>query len=418
MHYTYLRRYALHILSPCGFCSLPASVQIHVSKELCYVTTQTRIAHHRVVLPHIGMPPYDLEQMQAIESQLHQTPFSEQWQLPQPVACPSGCQDEVYCSQHCAAAAWVAHHSLLCCQASCPRSDAAGCVPETPSSSGNHASGSGSYASSSNNYASGNQTAASSASNRAQLPAGHAAAVREFREHADNTNDIFLVAAQAIAHTLITAHAALASGGPSNLSCWEALMKGWRPYRMGWKKVWWECVACPEDVEDEQAFRRELKDLAQESMSLLRAAIFDERFAALFELDVYGSIVGMFELNNLGIMSPSPVQEYIEAIDDLPDVDKSLIAQLGLDAEELRVDGTAYYALQSCINHSCQPNAHAMKSEHDLNCSAVIIAKHSIPARGEITISYIDESLPYEERQEALKDYGFVCRCLLCQQEH
>jgi len=118
-----------------------------------------------------------------------------------------------------------------------------------------------------------------------------------------------------------------------------------------------------------------------------------------------------------GIMSPSPVQEYIEAIDDLPDVDKSLIAKLGLDPEELCVDGTAFYAVQSCINHSCQPNAHAIRFEQDLNCSAVIIAKHSIPAGEEITISYIDESLSYEERQEALKDYGFVCKCLLCQQE-
>ena len=32
------------------------------------------------------------------------------------VACYSGCQDEVYCSQACATEAWHAHHSLLCCQ--------------------------------------------------------------------------------------------------------------------------------------------------------------------------------------------------------------------------------------------------------------------------------------------------------------
>ena len=44
----------------------------------------------------------------------------------------------------------------------------------------------------------------------------------------------------------------------------------------------------------------ELKDLAQESLDLLRRAIFDERFPALFELGVYGNIIGMFELNNLG----------------------------------------------------------------------------------------------------------------------
>lgn len=46
--------------------------------------------------------------------------------------------------------------------------------------------------------------------------------------------------------------------------------------------------------------RAELKDLASDSLNLLRAAIYDERFPALFDLDVYGSIVGMFELNNLG----------------------------------------------------------------------------------------------------------------------
>ena len=44
----------------------------------------------------------------------------------------------------------------------------------------------------------------------------------------------------------------------------------------------------------------ELKDLASDSLNLLKAAIYDERFPALFDLEVYGSIVGMFELNNLG----------------------------------------------------------------------------------------------------------------------
>jgi len=39
-----------------------------------------------------------------------------------------------------------------------------------------------------------------------------------------------------------------------------------------------------------------------------------------------------FEGSNIvaGIMSPSPVQEYIEAMDDLPDADRSLIAKLDL----------------------------------------------------------------------------------------
>ena len=44
----------------------------------------------------------------------------------------------------------------------------------------------------------------------------------------------------------------------------------------------------------------DLKDLAQESLSLLQAAIYDDRFPALFDLEVYGNLIGMFELNNLG----------------------------------------------------------------------------------------------------------------------
>ena len=40
--------------------------------------------------------------------------------------------------------------------------------------------------------------------------------------------------------------------------------------------------------------------LARDSLELLRAALFDARFADLFDLDVYGAILGMFELNNMG----------------------------------------------------------------------------------------------------------------------
>lgn len=51
------------------------------------------------------------------------------------------------------------------------------------------------------------------------------------------------------------------------------------------------------------AWIAELKGLASDSLHLLQAAIYDERFPELFGLDVYGSIVGMFELNNLGMQA-------------------------------------------------------------------------------------------------------------------
>ncbi|KAL3157536.1 hypothetical protein ABBQ32_011992 [Trebouxia sp. C0010 RCD-2024] len=340
-----------------------------------------------------GTPLYDLQALTAIQNQVPFLPYSKQWQLPQPVPCSSGCQDEVYCSQKCAAAAWAAHHSVLCCHGSQGRVGklSAATSSEAGPSSGNHAE-----------------------------------EMRAFQEHANSTNDVFLVAAQAVANTLIRAREALCfSGQDSKKACWHALLKGWEPYHMGWKKPWWQSVACPDDVDNEQEFRQELKDLASDSLNLLKAAIYDERFPALFDLDVYGSIVGMFELNNLGIMSPSPIQEYSEAVADLPHADKaaaqagvaSVLSQLDLDTDEPCVEGTAFYAVQSCFNHSCQPNAHALRSGDDPNSFAVIVALQAISTGDEVTLSYIDESLPFEERQEALQDYGFVCRCPLCQQQ-
>lgn len=35
----------------------------------------------------------------------------------------------------------------------------------------------------------------------------------------------------------------------------------------------------------------------------------------------------------------------------------------------------------------------------------------------QVTISYIDEDLSYEERQASLADYGFECRCSKCLDE-
>lgn len=36
----------------------------------------------------------------------------------------------------------------------------------------------------------------------------------------------------------------------------QALIQAWRPFAAGWKTTWWECVATPDDVTDEAAFRQ------------------------------------------------------------------------------------------------------------------------------------------------------------------
>lgn len=37
-----------------------------------------------------------------------------------------------------------------------------------------------------------------------------------------------------------------------------ALLQAWLPWAVGWKGVWWESVAAPDDVE-EGAFRQQLR---------------------------------------------------------------------------------------------------------------------------------------------------------------
>ncbi|PKU76919.1 Histone-lysine N-methyltransferase ATXR2 [Dendrobium catenatum] len=135
----------------------------------------------------------------------------------------------------------------------------------------------------------------------------------------------------------------------------------------------------------------------------------------VFSLEIYGHIIDMFELNNLDLVVASPVENYFLYIDELPSPEKEEAEKLTrpfLDAL-----GTAFYPIQSCINHSCCPNAKAFKREEDIDGHTVIIAVNPISIGEEITISYIDEDLPYEERQALLADYGFKCSCRKCRKE-
>ncbi|KAF5481107.1 hypothetical protein F2P56_001787 [Juglans regia] len=189
---------------------------------------------------------------------------------------------------------------------------------------------------------------------------------------------------------------------------------------------WWDCVALPDDVDssDESAFRMQIRELAFTSLQLLKAAIFDKECEPLFSLETYGHIIGMFELNNLDLVVASPVEDYFLYIDDLPYTEKQeaeQVTQPFLDAlgDDYSVccQGTGFFPLQSCMNHSCCPNAKAFKREEDRDGQATLIALGPISKGEEVTISYVDEDLPFEERQALLADYGFKCKCPKCLQE-
>uniref|UniRef100_A0A7S3VR10 SET domain-containing protein n=1 Tax=Dunaliella tertiolecta TaxID=3047 RepID=A0A7S3VR10_DUNTE len=208
-----------------------------------------------------------------------------------------------------------------------------------------------------------------------------------------------------------------------------ALLEAWMPLSMGWKRLWWESVAVPEDVEDEQAFRQQLKELTAESLELMKPAWpgVAALFPALMSMEVWGGLVGMFELNNLAMAVPSPVEDYFLLVDGLPEPEKAACqqsTQKWLDALDKWYDvpaqGTGFMALQSCANHSCEPNA---ATEGEGTGLTAVYARRAIKEGEEITITYIEEdgdedgtgkALSFKQRQAALRDYGFKCQCTLC----
>lgn len=180
-------------------------------------------------------------------------PGSEQWPMPSVIACQGGCCQsskpdslaskilgEGYCSEECSLAAWDGHHLLLC-----PGKAACSSLFK------------------------------GSVSTKAEDVQTQKEAFEEFYEHAKQTNDVFRLAAQAVAKVLLQANreAEKLKEQQTNLENtiedheihWNALQRAWVPFAMGYKKLWWGCVALPEDVDpaDEDFFRQGKKKLNQ-----------------------------------------------------------------------------------------------------------------------------------------------------------
>ena len=143
--------------------------------------------------------------------------------------------------------------------------------------------------------------------------------------HASETNDIFILAAKAVAAMCCRANAKRndverlsASSSKGKAACDDASEDAIEdcaraPFASVANALWWESVATPDecvDESDERAFRRTLRQLASDSLELLRAAWREEADARprFFSLDTYGRLIGAFELNNLELVVESPTE--------------------------------------------------------------------------------------------------------------
>jgi len=71
----------------------------------------------------------------------------------------------------------------------------------------------------------------------------------------------------------------------------------------------------------------------------------------------------------------------------------------------------------SFFNHSCIPNT-MYQTNIDEGSNVRFVTTEEVKADEELTISYVDQSTPYESRRGALKgQYGFSCECPKCKRE-
>ena len=115
------------------------------------------------------------------------------------------------------------------------------------------------------------------------------------------------------------------------------------------------------------------------------------------------------------------LENYARLSDLRPAVVLQLIMRLRTNAGEVALDhgtggrpqkaGCALSSHLSFLNHSCSPNAAAEVRDGMLH----VMALRPVARGEELTISYVDVRLPFQERRRILRDhYQFECRCPRC----
>ena len=114
-----------------------------------------------------------------------------------------------------------------------------------------------------------------------------------------------------------------------------------------------------------------MEEIASDSLTLFSHAIelghphLFKSFKVLFDLRIWGSLIGMFELNNLLIFAECPLSyPSAEDVSLIAEITKRLIPSKDEDEETTNVEnwvlqGSGFYQIHSCMNHSCKPNCRA-----------------------------------------------------------
>lgn len=211
--------------------------------------------------------------------------------------------------------------------------------------------------------------------------------IDDFIDHAESTNETFKVLAQIYAFLIQRANE---NGGD--------LFRSLYRFKYFTKGIWWEIVNPPSDLKDfeKKDFIKDLQDLLFDSFELLKKVFsnYIVKYSDLFDFRVYGTFMGMLEMNAISVVSRREEEEVVQL-----------------------AEGIALYSIISLLNHSCIPNAALLKYPGCNDDSTAVFCIREIAPGEEILISYIDEEAPLSIRTEELLDYHFTCACEACRKD-
>ncbi|CAH3015610.1 unnamed protein product [Porites evermanni] len=184
----------------------------------------------------------------------------------------------------------------------------------------------------------------------------------------------------------------------------------------------------------QQIVHKLLGDKFKEQLDILRMllsnALFDEKLEQWFKPEGFQSLMALIGTNGQGI-GTSSLSIYVSNLEDLSDTSEDERQALDIYIDQLyeemdkvsgqflNCEGSGLYALQSCCNHSCEPNAEVTFPFN--NSTLVLKALYNIQPGEEIVICYLgecDRDRSRYSRQRLLREnYLFTCTCPKCESE-
>ena len=274
-------------------------------------------------------------------------------------------------------------------------------------------------------------------------------ALIQFKVHAVEHNEIFLMVADAVVGMLLDTD-----------FCDKMLDFCSTPW---WHVATEPLLKSPTGLADATFLDGTLRRLCHESSALLKQALVlheEIDVARVHELcttESFGKLIGAFEQNAIGIRQRNPLcrsildtherrkyhkdlMECLKQAGMMSDVDDTkdshneysddeiahFLASLEMDEQAscddldgifTPLDGTAMYATACKMNHSCHPNVVVLYKQPSIGKMPLcihVVALRDIEEGEELCISYIDSSEPVESRREELGNYGFECQCEKC----